>query len=145
MKIFTFVLVFVITILVFSFLYWIFSVLKKNHDLTTKNANLIKGINELIIVINRLNIIISTTGYKYLNSLKSIAKYMKDTYDDDIMLNKISEIENLFNNFEKVREPSDKSSNIKFELDDILDKININGYNSLTEEEAYFLKNFKVD
>jgi len=111
-----------------------------NNQLSKINAQQVQSINtnnETINkandTINQLNGAVKKTQDWYIQQLRSLSIYMKDKHKDKYLENQLNiMIGDLSLPFKK---------DIKYNINDLLEKISSNGIDSLTKDEIEFLKN----
>ena len=108
--------------------------LKKNIDnLETDNKSLKKEIKDLenlnkdlVDDIKELDEIIKV----YLQNINALGQYLKDKYNDNYVFDQLKGVQGI--------EPQDKK---EYNIDDLLDKLSLDGWNALTKDEIDYLKN----
>jgi len=94
-------------------------------------------INKANDTINQLNGTVKKTQDWYVQQLRSLSIYMKDKHKDKYLENQLNiMIGDLSLPFKK---------DIKYNINDLLEKIASNGIDSLTKDEIEFLKNNNTD
>jgi len=138
-----FVLFFIVLFIIIGYklamMRWSVKELVKTSNENFKLAEqLTKVNNEQLSHITNINNTIIKNKEWYIVQLRTIATYIKDKYNDNIIYNQIGAI--LGSNLEETEFKQKKD--INYNIDEILDKINMFGFDSLTIDEINFLKKY---
>lgn len=112
--------------------------LKKNIDnLETDNKSLKKEIKDLenlnkdlVDGVKKLDETIKVNTNWYLQNINALGQYLKDKHNDNYVFDQLKNIQGI--------EPQDKK---EYNVDDLLDKLSLGGWNALTKDEIDYLKN----
>ncbi|NPV13131.1 MAG: hypothetical protein HPY57_15295 [Ignavibacteria bacterium] len=95
---------------------------KEIKDLENINKDLIEGVKKLDETVK------SNTNW-YLQNINALGQYLKDKYNDNYVFDQLKNIQGI--------KPVEKK---EYNIDDLLDKLSVGGWNSLTKDEIDYLR-----
>ena len=100
-------------------------ILKQNDTITElRNMN-----DELTDGVKKLDETSKTNTQWYFSQLQALGQYLKDKHDDNYVFDRMGSLLN-----------KDNEDSIEYNLDDILDKVSKEGFESLSDDEKDYIK-----